>query len=328
MSFLLMVSCGGDEFSDIEPKEAGELTPYENSAYKYKVMVPENWELETAPKRVTAYSFTEPAAKKRFKSYAYNGYPIAKIDLIVVGVDSTRSFDEVFQKFQVWPQEVYGQVEEVTIDGVPGKKLTYTNEQNDGVFNGTLYAALGDSSTATVVITESFRSTQEQYQPVFDEMISNLRLAKTPAEVGDTLFIAGEELPPPSDTLATMSGKGFTIKVPKNFKKSSRGASTVFDGERRGDSYLLVDETKATVGSSKAAAEKQNEGVKGSIKTAKIGGETVHYIEYSPTSSIKRRLYFILKGNKIYRITMDWSKDEQSMYLPVFEKSVATFKAN
>jgi hypothetical protein len=323
----LLVSCGGDEYSDIEPAPAGDLQVYENSTYKYAIPVPENWDLQTAPKRVTAYSFSEEQAKRRFKGYEYNGYPIAKVDMIVVGIDSTRSFDDVFQKFQVWPQQVYGSVEEVMIDGQPGKKIEYTNEQNDGVFNGTLYAAMGDSSTATVVIFESFRSTEELYQPVFDEIMSSLVLAKTPAEMGDTLFVEGEELPPPSDTLTTMSGSGFTIQVPKNFTKSSRGASTVFDGERRGDSYIAVDITKATVGSSKAAAEKQNEAVNGTIKTTKINGQTVYYIQYNPTSSIKRRLYFVLSGDKIYRITLDWATEAQSMYLPVFEKSVATFKA-
>jgi len=323
---LLIIACGGDPYSDIDPAPADELEVYENSIYKYKVKVPKNWDLKTAPKRVTAYSFSEQQAQNRFKGYEYNGYPIAKIDLVVVDLDSTRTFDDVFNKFQVWPQQVYKQVEEVMIDGVPGKKLDYVNEQNDGIFNGTLYAAQADSTTATVLVIESFRSTQEQYQPIFDEIVNDLVLAKTPAEIGDTLFVAGSELPPPSDTLTTMSGNGYTIQVPKNFKKSQRGSGTVFDGERRGDSYIMVDITKATVGTAKAAAEKQNESIKGVIKSTKIGGETAYYISYSPSGKIARRLYFIVKNNKIYRLTVDWAKEEQNLYLSVFEKSVNTFK--
>lgn len=331
---IILSSCESDPYADIEPTPVGELEYYENSSYKYKIKLPKEWNKETAPTRVTAYSFATPEAKRRFKDYSYNGYPIAKIDLIVAKLDSTRSFEDVFNDFRRGWQDtvpydssaVYSPTKNITIDGVPGKTFTYQNPQNDGHFQGKVFMAQGDSATATVLVIEAFADAMEEYEPAIEEIVSTLRLAQTPPEVGDTLFVAGEELPPPSDTLTSMSGDGFTIQVPKNFKKSQRGQGIMFDGERRGDSYIMIETTKATVGSSKAAAEKQNETIKGTVKSTKINGETVYYIEYSPTQSIKRRLYFVLKNNKIYRITMDWSKDEEDLYLPIFEKSVSTFK--
>ncbi|GAB5464901.1 MAG: hypothetical protein Kapaf2KO_03370 [Candidatus Kapaibacteriales bacterium] len=328
-TIIMLTSCGGDEYADIEPTPIEGLETYKNDIYKYSIDLPANWIKKESGtfKRVTSYSFEQDEAKDRFSSYDYNGYPIAKVDLIVVDLDSTRTFEDAFSKFQLWPPEVYEAPEDITLDGKPGKKLSYKNPHNDGLFEGTLYGAQHDSTIATFLVLETFTSTREIYASDFDKIVSSLKLAQTPEEVGDTLFVTNE-LPPPSDTLASMSGSGFTIRVPKNFKKSNRGGATVFDGERRGDSYLSIDVSKAAVGSSKAAADKVKEQVGGSVSKATLGGKEAYYVAYSPTGSISRRIYLLVQNNKLYRITMDWAKEEQDLYLPVFEKSVATFKVN
>ena len=57
---------------------------------------------------------------------------------------------------------------------------------------------------------------------------------------------------------------------------------------------------------------------------AKVGGETGAFIEDSPVKDVRRRTYFAVKGSKLYKVTLQWYKPEQEIFLPSFEKSFAS----
>ena len=70
----------------------------------------------------------------------------------------------VFEKSKIFPAEYYSAPEKVTIDGVEGKKVTYTFDLEDGTFDGALYVAAKDSTAATIIIFETFAGSNEQYK--------------------------------------------------------------------------------------------------------------------------------------------------------------------
>ena len=42
--------------------------------------------------------------------------------------------------------------------------------------------------------------------------------------------------------------------------------------------------------------------------------------------TVKGKVWFAMKGDKMYRITINWFTGEEKDFLPIFEKSVASFK--
>jgi hypothetical protein len=58
----------------------------------------------------------------------------------------------------------------------------------------------------------------------------------------------------------------------------------------------------------------------------KIGGQPAYVMSYSFRKDDLSRVYYVLKGNKLYKITMNWFKGEEQDYLPIFEKSIASIK--
>jgi hypothetical protein len=39
---------------------------------------------------------------------------------------------------------------------------------------------------------------------------------------------------------------------------------------------------------------------------------------------VRRRTYFAVKGNKLYKVTLQWFKPEQEIFLPTFEKCLGS----
>ena len=45
-----------------------------------------------------------------------------------------------------------------------------------------------------------------------------------------------------------------------------------------------------------------------------------------PSKTVKRRMYYLIGGENLYQLSIDWFVGEEAQYLPIFEKSVNTFK--
>ena len=59
-----------------------------------------------------------------------------------------------------------------------------------------------------------------------------------------------------------------------------------------------------------------------------IGGVDAYFMNYSFMSDVNSRVYFAIKGDKMYRVTLNWYVPKQAIYLPVFENCLITLKIN
>ena len=177
-------------------------------------------------------------------------------------------------------------------------------------------------------------STQRKlYEDNFNQIIATLKLAETPQRRNDTLTII-EELPFPSENLVQKQGNGFSISVPDNFylgKTNSANmiASYNYIGDRRGDCNIQVDvlDGSQTSDFKKAATELASRYPNSpSVSGVKIGGTDGYVMNWRPTKDVRGRVYFAKKGDKIFRISLNWFAPEETNYLPIFEKSIASIK--
>jgi len=180
----------------------------------------------------------------------------------------------------------------------------------------------------------AFGGTFDAYRKSFDVILASVELAVAPApkEVKVDTVQAKSEPAPPSETMRSITGNGFAISVPDNFagaRTTVKGtlASASYVGDRL-DCTIQVDVFDASKQQNldKIVADNKARYKASNANATTIGGSKAFSINYSFVKDVSSRVYFTIKGDKMFRITLNWYKPSESMYLPVFEKSVASFK--
>lgn len=316
LSAVAFYSCGNKN----KPTEIKDLTTYNDNIAKYSIKYPSNWVAKQAPMSISIYNTTD--GLRRFIQYDTKGASAAKVEFSWIKMD-TFSLEQVIERFKKFAPETYSAPTKLKIDGADVTCFKYTFELEDGPFNGEAYFAVKDSGIASVLVFEAFGGTFEAYKEKFSEILSSVKFAVKPVEAAaDT---SKKEADPPSETLRTISGDGYTIQIPDNFSRDKG----FYIGERRGDSYIRVDIIDASkqsnldkiVNDSKANFPGSTE-----PKDVSISGQKGKLIYYNPSSSVAGEVIFVIKGAKLYRITINWFKGEEAMFKPIFQKCVQTFK--
>ncbi|PKL81153.1 MAG: hypothetical protein CVV25_01560 [Ignavibacteriae bacterium HGW-Ignavibacteriae-4] len=318
---LVIMSCGENG-----PKapEAGELTTYTDDATKFSIDFPKNWDdNKVVGKQFQAFSM--PEGKVRFTTFSTDGAPVARVTLTVMVLDSGQSLQTAIDTSKVFTPEYYTAPVDVKVDGTTGKKLTYGFPLTDGEFNGELIVATKDNKLAHIIKFEAFAGTIEQYRTTFDNILKSVKLGVVPEQSVTTG--PAEELPPPSTTMKTVKGNGYSISIPDNFEAVQKGAATMYTGERRGDSYVSVTASKTKSKNLKGTAEKNAKAV-GSDKLTKmkIGGQEAYMVSYDATAKIHRDIYYVINDGMLYQIVVDYFKEEADLYKSVLGKSATSLK--
>lgn len=326
---MMITSCGK---SGPDPVAIESLETHTDDVTGFSIKYPKNW-VANSVAGLRFVAFSNDAGKKRFNKYDTEGFPGAKIDVIVADMKEGMTIDSLVKISKMFGPEVY-ETADVTIDGVQGKKLLYSFPLVGGMFNGVTFIATKDNLKATVITIESFDDSYETYKSSFDEVIASIKLAIAPEPKAiDTVFQT-EEAPMPSLTLESRSGDGFVISVPDNFKSENIGKSATalrswsFLGARRGDSFIKIETFDASKQKDlkKIVEENRASFQNAAPKQTSLGGQTAYLLDYKPSGTIKGKVWFALKGDKMYRVTINWFVGEEKDFLPIFEKSVASFK--
>lgn len=326
---LLLNSCK----KEVETKPAPEienLVKYKDEASGLSILYPEGWEMNSTTGK-GMYAFSIPEAKSRFTRYSGFGDPVARLQLNTMKIDSTRSFDEAVSGKMIFDTSVYIGPEYIMIeDSIKAVSYEYSFPLNDGQFKGKLIAATKDSLLVTIFRFESFGGTYQKYQAEIDKMIGSIALAVKP-ETSDTVFVE-QELPLPSTNLVTKTGKGYSIKIPDNFKagkyQTAGPYARKYEGERRADSYVVVEVLKNSKKNLQKIVELNAKQMKQKdVDQVKVNGQDAFMFEYDTRpGKNKRRIYFLKKGDTPYRLIVDWAVEEEREYLPIFEKVINSFK--
>lgn len=335
----LVVGCGSQQQQ--APIDVGELVPYEDAAVQAKLMVPTNWAKGIATGSDLTFYFPE-SSLQRFVSYDAQGVAGAKIRVRFVPLDSGTTLESYFSK--VFQEEsegsIYSAVQDVSLGAVPAKMISYKVTFPDGMFMGEQYVASKDSQLVTIVELEAFGGQFESLKPTFDQVIKSLepgmKVVAAPAAARvDTVF--NDSAFVPAATTKPYSGSGFTIEIPSNFSGKKNSAPNTLSSVKitgqggPADCSIQVDVLDASkqknldkiVAETKTSYEKSKFNVQAPA-AAKVGSLSGKVLSYTYGESAGKA-YFAIKGDKLYRVTINWYRPEEATFKPVFEKAVSTF---
>lgn len=328
--FTIIVGCdSGPQITEIQGWDT-----YSDSYNKMEVKYPKNWYVAQKMPGQRFLVFSTQNALTRFKDYATTGPAGVKIEAVTIELEEGQTIDSVIQGKKLFASSVYSAPAPAKLGNNDAFKVTYSFELTDGLFNGETYYAQNDPGTVTVLTFETFAGTEKEYAKAFEEIKSGIKLAQTPVEeVADTQFVA-EEAEPPTMNMKNMSGEGFTIGIPDNFApervKSPDAIKTYnYMGARRGDCYIRVDLLDGSKQKElKKIVEENKDKYKSTPRSTKVGGLDAFVMDYKASGTVKGRVWFAKKGEKLFRVTLNWFTGEEKEFLPAFEKSISTLKFN
>jgi hypothetical protein len=326
---LLVIATSCNKSGDAPAVEGYEVYKDANSGLSLEY--PKNWYTNTSPIRFVAFNVKE--WQGRFGQYDTEGNPVIKLDVTIYEIDSTNTIDSIVVKSKKFAESAY-ETTDATIGGLPAKKLVYTFELTSGVFYGETYVLKVDDNSANVVQIECFDGTYDTYKEALDKFFASYKPGKFPKPKKDTVTQV-QEGEPPSQTLVTKSGNGYSIKVPDNFM-AERGPSggviesKNFIGERRADCNIIVDVIDASKNKKLGNIVEENRKNYKNANPSKIslGGKEAYQLNYTFGRDVMSRVYFVINGDKLFRITMNYYNGEKASYLPIFEKCISSFQFN
>lgn len=316
-----------------EPAAIAGMTTYTDSLKKFSIEYPSNWKARIFKSdRIIINSDSTRAGITRFTDFPTKGSPAAQILLRAIKTDG-RTLDSVMRDTRIFEDKVY-KVEKSMLKGITALKVSYEFPLEDGLFKGEQYFAMKDTGTVTMLSFDAFAGSFDGYRANFDKIIQSVKLAETyipPVQTADTI-IQETEPQPPSATTRTITGTGFSISIPDNFKgERGKVAGTlytvnyvgdrldcsiqvdVFDASKQSNLDKIVEDNKARYKANSATA-------------TTLGGTKAYSINYSFVKDVGSRAYFAVKNGKMFRVTINWFKPKEADYLPHFEKAVASLR--
>ncbi len=335
---MLVTSC--NNAPKIEPPKIGELEMYSDGALNFGLKYPKEWvKSPIVGKQVQILSSSDSKLARRFAYYDADGPTGARIRVAAIPTEG-KPLDEIIgSDNDVFEASVYSAPTDATVNGIPAKKYTYQFELNDGMFFGEKYFVLKDSALVTVISFETFGGIHDKLKPKFDEMLTTTVAAYekpiAPREVTQ------EKAEPfkPTENFVVYNGKGFTINVPDNFAgrdKGSKGpieASTEFKGVGGpADCTIRIDVIDASKQKNLDKLTKENKPVFGAAaaaaaeKKVSLYGQPAVQFEYDVVKDIRSRVYFVVKGDKFFRVVLNWYQPEKDLFMPAFDKALQSLK--
>ncbi len=316
-----------------DPTTITGMTTYTDSVRKFSLLYPSNWKARIFKSdRIIINSDTTRAGSVRFTDFTTEGSPAAQIILRAIKSDG-RSLDSIMRDTRIFEDKIY-KVENSTLDGAKAIKVTYEFPLEDGLFKGEQYFAMKDTATATMLSFDAFASTFDRYRANFDKILQSVKLAETyiPASQKADTIIQQAEPQPPSTTTRTITGTGFSIAIPDNFRgERGKVVGTLYTVNYVGDRLDCSIQVDVFDASKQSKLEKIVDDNKARYKATNststtLGGVKAYSINYSFVKDVNSRVYFAIKGGKMFRVTINWFKPKEAEYLPVFERSVASVK--
>ena len=325
----LLIGTGCDE-KKAEPVKIEGMETYTDVNTSFSLRYPKNWIIKKTPgERFLALSSAE--VESRFVEFR-EGPAGAKIDVHVVHLKD-QPLDQFISEDKIFDNSAYAPQENVTLDGAPAIKLSYSADAEDGKLKGIKFYSLKDTVLTTLEIA-AFGSTYDAYKPQIDEILSSFVCAgptKLPDTKPDTVQAAPE---PPSSTFISAPGMGYSISIPDNFRaKGVKAAGAIGGSEYLGsrlDCTIRVDILDASKQSNldKIASENKAQFNGATQSATTLGSVKAYMFTYNPAPGIGRYAYLCVKDGKLYRVFVTWNKTEEAVYLPIFKKCISTFQFN
>jgi hypothetical protein len=329
-SFAIITSCGESKKS--KPAEITKLAEYKDGVFAFSY--PENW-IKSIKQNEAVVAFSSEAGKLRFSKTDPEGDFGAMFSFKAIKLNAGDVVETVMKEQKIFDASIYTSPEKFMVDGVELNKQTYKYDLKDGMFEGEIYYGTKDGSFLSIMIFEAFGGTLSNFRSYIDQSLKATKLAVMPTKTEGQPQVVKVEADPPSANLTKMNGDGYSIGIPDNFELN-RGArkaagvlsATDYMGDRRADCNIMVEVLDGKDANLEKIANTLAGKLGGAAKATTLSGEKAFQFDYNPVAGVKGRMSLALKNGKLYRVTINWSKDEEASYKPIFEKSVASFKFN
>ena len=316
---LMLGGCGGEQ--KLPPVPVGETEEYRDPVIGFHIQVPKGWIRNVEVGRARFYNAIE--VDKKFLD------PTGVAPLgVEVAIDVTKT-PEPMERIKEIKGELksmnfqLGAEEPVTIGEMNGTKITFTgNYGNKNIVRG-YHIWLSGDSVAYDLSFSGFGGHDEAYAAVFDAMLKSFEPGKPKDKEADVSL--------PSESFTPGETKYFTYVYPENFNFTNPPkGSFEFSQELRGyrqDCSVRFDVFGAK-GLSVEKAFEQNKGKYRAKSTGKatIGGLPALYVAYSPAAQVESRAYFMVKDDKVYRVTTNWYKPQEEAYMAAYQKMLGSVK--
>ncbi|MBM4165875.1 MAG: hypothetical protein FJ218_02985 [Ignavibacteria bacterium] len=318
---IILLSC-----SKPKPEKVivNEWSDYHDPAFGFKVQYPKNWySMGQSGKAIfylseeIANNFLDPVNGKRTG---------AEISVRAERAENGMTIDQLLLDAKNELQQ-FGNIKEetkITIAGNEGIKVTFETPITTklSIWGYSLFI-----SVDTLLFEIGFRAFGDYY-----EAHNDVFAAVEKSFVPPTIIPKTDSRPRPSEQFDTYDTQYFTLEYPSNFNftSPSKGSNEFvieLKGERL-DCTIRLD----IFGANKWTVEKVFEDNLKKYKSVKSKNETVidglraMFVNYSPANNIESRAYFLVKNNKVYRITLNWFAPEKELYIGAFEKIIQSLK--
>jgi hypothetical protein len=326
LAVLAIASCKKND-EDMTPVQPGETVTYKDLIYRFSFKAPKAWAAESVPGKQTFY-YSTPASQTRFQKFTEGDYGAR----VGVGASEHSTKEIAAENFKGSMEGVnFGAPENTTLGGLPAIKVAYSFNDEDGL-NGFRIFADKDSLVTYFDAATFGEKRMKKYAPIFDLAEKSVQPAFVLKVVGGKIDSASMsammEQMKPSQNFSTYEGSGFSIQYPDNFHASAMNGGVLIKGERE-DAMVRVDANTVEKGIdlNKYVDENAKKTYRGAnAQNTSIGGQTAKMISYG-SSGATARAYFVMAGQKVYRITVSWPNELEASFRPALEKAVQSFKA-
>jgi hypothetical protein len=312
---------GCDQQQKVAPVPLGEMEDYRDPGIGFHIKVPRGWITDAQVGRARFYN--APEVDKKFLDPT-GAYPLG----VVITVDVTKTDNAEGAKEELVAELTaagiqVGQQEVIRIGDTEGTKVPYTANYGGGNIVTGYHVLITTESELYDVGFAGFGAHYEAYATIFNASMNSFTL---PAPK-----IPGRDETLPSETLASYDASMFTFMYPENFNFNNvpkgRFEKVVELSGVRLDCTIRFDVFDAQGLTVDRVFEQNKATYRGrSSQQTTIGGEPALFVNYPSRSDVDSRAYFVVKNDKVLRISMNWFKPQASEYIPVYEKLISSIK--
>ncbi|MDA0986964.1 MAG: PsbP-related protein [Bacteroidetes bacterium] len=321
---LFITSCGGK----VETPVVTSWKVYHDRFFGTELKYPENWMFSTDSKKIKIYSSQDVADK------FYELYSVGSVSGTPTGVEIEYG-SSTFKDSKISTLDEYKSSEAASWAGITFSENKKAYLEKKDAIEFTFQAQAGQNAKLQVrqiiCVSDStfyylkysgFNDYYEAYTSIFDSIVSSVILPRPK--------IKGKEIDEslPSEYFTTYDDEYFNLSHPDNFQPNfpTKKGETIYSVELIGyrqDCTILLDVLPAKdLTLEKVFDQNKNKYNTTSSSEITIGGNNAKVLTYSPVKNIERKVYFIVKNNKFYRIFVTWFKPMSKDFVPAFDKSI------
>ncbi len=315
---IILMSCG----KKMEPVKIGTLKEYKDPLFGFSIQYPEEWKQFGQAGKARFYQ-----SQGVFQKFLDKGKPgeLGTEVVVLISQLDNKTFDDFLEEIR----------QDIKNEGRIDKESNTTILDKNAIrFDYTIpittklnlvgYKFVFQSDTLFYEIGFSgFGEMYDAHAAVFDAIFKSFALPKPVMKTIEG-FVASEIF----DKYETPF---FIINYPDNLN---------FDNVAKGKNDLSIqiraDRLDCTIrfdvfSAQNLTVEKVFEQNKGLYKVKSTSERTIDglkslYLNYSPVSNIESRAYFVVKNDKVIRVTINWFNPQKDIYFPVFENIINLMK--